>query len=350
MASSYPRPSESSGIELTDGSNDDVNNNTVAGNTITDSAFAGIKIGGSADGNTLSDNTITGTLHGGASGSSGSTSGGGGTAILLTGFGATNTTITGNTLENNSGYGILQEGTEGSSIDNVAHQNSITDNGSLNDGLPTGGGVLNNDAALFIATQNWWGAADGPSGQGPGSGQSVSANVTFDPWLTCPPGTGPCTNQAPTAAFSATPSSTPGSLQVAVDGSNSADPDGTIVSYAWDFGDEHQRDRRNRKPHLHVGRHLHDHADRHRQQRRNRHRHTPSHRSRRRSRPAAHGCLLGYAVEHAGLAAGRRRRQQLGRPRRDDRLLRLGLRRRAQRRPAQPQATPTRRPAPTRSR
>ena len=46
-------------------------------------------------------------------------------------------------------------------------------------------------------------------------------------------------NQPPTAAFSATPSSTPGSLQVAVDGSNSADPDGMIVSYAWDFGDDH---------------------------------------------------------------------------------------------------------------
>ncbi|MFN8022927.1 MAG: PKD domain-containing protein [Acidimicrobiales bacterium] len=40
-------------------------------------------------------------------------------------------------------------------------------------------------------------------------------------------------NQPPTAAFSATP--TP--LQVAVDGGASSDPDGSLVSYAWDFGD-----------------------------------------------------------------------------------------------------------------
>jgi hypothetical protein len=55
----------------------------------------------------------------------------------------------------------------------------------------------NSDIALFSdgtspevnATYNWWGAVDGPSGSGPGSGDSVSANVAFDPFL-----------QAPTAA------------------------------------------------------------------------------------------------------------------------------------------------------
>jgi len=40
-------------------------------------------------------------------------------------------------------------------------------------------------------------------------------------------------NQAPTASFTATPSP----LAVAVNGSASTDPDGTVVSYAWDFGD-----------------------------------------------------------------------------------------------------------------
>ena len=39
-------------------------------------------------------------------------------------------------------------------------------------------------------------------------------------------------NAAPTAAFTSTPTN----LQVAFDGSGSADPDGTIASYAWDFG------------------------------------------------------------------------------------------------------------------
>ena len=45
--------------------------------------------------------------------------------------------------------------------------------------------------------------------------------------------TGTPANQAPTASFTATPSP----LAVAVDAAASTDVDGTIVSYAWDFGD-----------------------------------------------------------------------------------------------------------------
>ncbi|HIE17169.1 MAG TPA: hypothetical protein EYP71_03135 [Dehalococcoidia bacterium] len=33
------------------------------------------------------------------------------------------------------------------------------------------------------AENNWWGANDGPGGVGPGSGDAVSANVDYDPWL-----------------------------------------------------------------------------------------------------------------------------------------------------------------------
>ncbi|MFF1574792.1 PKD domain-containing protein [Leifsonia sp. NPDC058292] len=40
-------------------------------------------------------------------------------------------------------------------------------------------------------------------------------------------------NQAPTASFTATPNG----LTVAVDGGASTDPDGTVASYAWNFGD-----------------------------------------------------------------------------------------------------------------
>ena len=46
-------------------------------------------------------------------------------------------------------------------------------------------------------------------------------------------GQGATPNQAPTAAFDAKPTD----LQVAVDASASADADGTVASYAWDFGD-----------------------------------------------------------------------------------------------------------------
>ena len=42
-------------------------------------------------------------------------------------------------------------------------------------------------AAVVDARESWWGAADGPSGVGPGSGAAVSAGVLFDPWLAAPP-------------------------------------------------------------------------------------------------------------------------------------------------------------------
>ncbi|MDX1607084.1 MAG: IPTL-CTERM sorting domain-containing protein, partial [Candidatus Competibacterales bacterium] len=35
-------------------------------------------------------------------------------------------------------------------------------------------------------TQNWWGSASGSSGAGPGTGDSVSADVDFCPWLDAP--------------------------------------------------------------------------------------------------------------------------------------------------------------------
>jgi hypothetical protein len=45
-------------------------------------------------------------------------------------------------------------------------------------------GVRNDGTSEIIdARDNWWGDASGPSGVGPGSGDAVTANVDFDPWL-----------------------------------------------------------------------------------------------------------------------------------------------------------------------
>jgi predicted outer membrane repeat protein len=33
-------------------------------------------------------------------------------------------------------------------------------------------------------TDNWWGAASGPSGSGPGTGDSVNSSINYTPWLT----------------------------------------------------------------------------------------------------------------------------------------------------------------------
>jgi hypothetical protein len=57
----------------------------------------------------------------------------------------------------------------------------------------TGRVIFSNGSTSLIATNNWWGEPDGPSGAGPGSGDSVSTNVVFNPFLTsalpgCPTG------------------------------------------------------------------------------------------------------------------------------------------------------------------
>ena len=50
-------------------------------------------------------------------------------------------------------------------------------------------------------------------------------------------GGGGTSNQSPTASFTATPTSGQVPLNVAFDASASSDPDGSIASYAWNFGD-----------------------------------------------------------------------------------------------------------------
>ena len=47
-------------------------------------------------------------------------------------------------------------------------------------------GVTNQGTGTLDATENWWEDEDGPSGEGPGDGDSVSENVDFDPWLDAP--------------------------------------------------------------------------------------------------------------------------------------------------------------------
>jgi hypothetical protein len=47
-------------------------------------------------------------------------------------------------------------------------------------------GMTNKAADPLVAEGNWWGAADGPGPVGPGSGDRVSADVDYDPWLASP--------------------------------------------------------------------------------------------------------------------------------------------------------------------
>jgi len=69
------------------------------------------------------------------------------------------------------------------------NRNSITGN--------SGFGVNNQVNGVLDAECNWWGAADGPGPFGPGSGDKVSMNVDFEPWLTASPLNGPCNGLTP---------------------------------------------------------------------------------------------------------------------------------------------------------
>jgi hypothetical protein len=61
-------------------------------------------------------------------------------------------------------------------------------------------GLKNLTAVSIDGTKNWWGANDGPSGVGPGSGAAVSANVLFLPWA-CKPTTGGLAYLTPSAGM-----------------------------------------------------------------------------------------------------------------------------------------------------
>ena len=94
--------------------------------------------------------------------------------------GATNTTITGNTITNNAMAGIRFAGANDPTTPddppgtgNTAHRNIISGNGV---------GIADYDTQIFDATLNWWGDMSGPSAVGYGDGDSVTSNVTYEPW------------------------------------------------------------------------------------------------------------------------------------------------------------------------
>lgn len=105
-------------------------------------------------------------------------------AIYLA-WGISNVQVTLNDLHNNTlnpgkwgDPGAVMIGSAVNSATVSVTNNNIYDN-SVN-------GVTNKAAEPLNAVTNWWGAADGPSGVGSGSGDGVSTNVNYDPWLAAP--------------------------------------------------------------------------------------------------------------------------------------------------------------------
>jgi len=99
---------------------------------------------------------------------------------LRFGGGDTSIQVTKNILHSTIGVNIVDDGFGlGLNSGIVVNRNSITGHSVA--------GVDNSQpgqTAAVDATCNWWGAADGPSGAGPGTGDPVTTGVNFAHWLT----------------------------------------------------------------------------------------------------------------------------------------------------------------------
>jgi hypothetical protein len=145
------------------------NHALVAGNTVKgDGHSSAIYIGG-GDSNILVDCNAVGSA---------------GTGVNVAndfGIGSNSAvTITGNNLHDNTNG--VKVGTTAVTAANtvVANRNRLTGN--------TAFGVNNLSAFNVNATNNWWGASNGPGPVGTGSGDRVTTNVTYAPWLRNPSG------------------------------------------------------------------------------------------------------------------------------------------------------------------
>jgi flagellar hook assembly protein FlgD len=80
-------------------------------------------------------------------------------------------TLSSLTLQNNNHSGISVNGGSPTMVNNTFASNVA--------------GLVNfNPAIIQNARLSYWSATNGPSGSGPGTGQSISSGVLFDPWLT----------------------------------------------------------------------------------------------------------------------------------------------------------------------
>ena len=140
------------------------------GNLVSGNTTFGIQIGNST-GHVITANNIganatgTGALPNGAAG------------IYLTL--SASVQVNQNLIANHNGTGDF-----GIYLDSSAIFAASSDNNCI---INNDAGVQNDTGTSTTFANNWWGHSSGPSGAGAGSGDSVSANVVFTPWLTVTP-------------------------------------------------------------------------------------------------------------------------------------------------------------------
>jgi|GEM_PF-1925729 hypothetical protein len=120
------------------------------------------------------------------------------TSDIRLGGGDHTVAITKNILHSTIGVNVTDDNAQNNSA--LGLNTAITVNRNSLTGHSTAG-VDNStpgQTASVDATCNWWGNSSGPSGSGPGTGDPVSANVTFQPWLTTSDlANGPCNGPLP---------------------------------------------------------------------------------------------------------------------------------------------------------
>jgi flagellar hook assembly protein FlgD len=79
------------------------------------------------------------------------------------------------TITNSSSYGMKIKGNSNPLIGSCSFSGNIL------------GAMTNTGSSVVSAKFSYWGSPTGPSGSGPGTGQSVSSNILYEPWITTIP-------------------------------------------------------------------------------------------------------------------------------------------------------------------
>jgi nitrous oxidase accessory protein NosD len=167
----------------------------IEGNLIRDFVTGGTGIAGQFLNTEIKNNTVKGYVEGAG-------------MSFETHYGrplSENVKVESNNFTGNS-FGIYVFETQTTLTGITVNFNNIVDNSWF--------GVRNDGNATLDATRNWWGANDGPSHAGPGSGDAVSDNVNFEPWL----GAAPVTLKTETATNSTVDAKEEADTEVTVNG------------------------------------------------------------------------------------------------------------------------------------